>query len=375
VAATAEASPPGVPFVDLRWLHDSLRGEIDAAVARVIDRSDFILGGAVHEFEASFAEYCGVEHAVGVDSGFSAIELALRAYDVGPGDEVITAANTFIATVGAIEGCGAQPVLVDIDPATSNLDPQRVADAVTPATRAVIPVHLYGRPAPMQEIDTIAQDNDLVIIEDACQAHGAYYAGRRTGSLGHAAAFSFYPGKNLGALGDGGAIVTNDEAVATRVRQLRNLGSTVKYRHEIKGFNRRLDTIHAAVLKAKLPHLDRHNAWRQEAASTYAKLLAESAVTVPSPAEPDEHVYHLYVIEAPRRAELQAHLTAHAIGSGIHYPIPIHLQQAYRSLGAPGSFPATELAADRILSLPMYAGISPLAVERSADAVRSFYEA
>lgn len=368
------AAPPAIPFVDLAWLHQSLADDIDRAVKGVLERSDFILGAAVEEFEDAFADYCDVEYAVGVDSGYSAIELALRAYDIGPGDEVIAPANTFVATVGAIEACGATPVLVDIDPDTSNVDPALVAAAVTPATQAIIPVHLYGRPAPMQEIRAIADRHGLIIIEDACQAHGARYQGRRTGGLGDAAAFSFYPGKNLGALGDGGAVVTNDADVANRVRLLRNLGSTVKYHHEIKGFNHRLDTLHAAVLSVKLPYLDQHNALREEAASIYAKLLDDSTVKLPKAAEPGEHVYHLYVVEVARRDGLQAQLGAHGIGSGIHYPVPIHLQPAYRALGAPGTFPVTETVAKRILSLPMYPGISREAVERTAETVRAYCE-
>lgn len=368
------ASPPAIPFVDLAWLHESLADDMDRAIKGVLERSDFILGPAVEQFEHAFAAYCEVEYAVGVDSGYSALELALRAYGIGPGAEVITAANTFVATVGAIEACGATPVLVDIDPETSNIDPALAAAAVTSATQAIIPVHLYGRPAPMREIRALADRHGLVIIEDACQAHGARYEGRRTGGLGDAAAFSFYPAKNLGALGDGGAVVTNDPAVAERVRMLRNLGSTVKYQHDIKGFNHRLDTIHAAVLAVKLPLLDQHNALREEAASIYAKLLDGSAVKLPAPAGPGEHVYHLFVVEFAQRDELQAHLGAHGIGTGIHYPVPIHLQPAYGALGAPGRFPVTETVANRILSLPMFPGITREAVERTAETVRAFCE-
>ena len=363
-----------VPFVDLGWVYRSLKREIDAAIAGVLGRSDFILGSSVREFELDFARYCGVSHAVGVDSGFSAIELALRAFGVGPGDEVITAANTFVATVAAIEASGANPVLVDVDARTMNLDPRLVAGAITPATRAIIPVHLYGRPAPMGELVDLAARHDLIVIEDACQAHGAWHDGRRVGGWGHAAAFSFYPAKNLGALGDGGMIVTQDDAIADRLHKMRNLGSTVKYRHEIKGFNRRLDTLHAAVLKEKLPHLDAHNGWRSRAADSYIALLDGSPIVCPSPADPDAHVYHLFVIEAPQRDELQAHLQEQGISTGVHYPIPIHLQPAYGTLGSPGAFPMTEQCAKRILSLPMYPGITPAAIEKTANAVRSFYD-
>ena len=374
--AARTGAPPDVetvPFVDLGWVYDSLRTEIDAAIAGVLGRSDFVLGPSVRAFELDFARYCGVSHAVGVDSGFSALELALRAFGVGPGDEVITAANTFVATVGAIEASGATPVLVDVDARTMNLEPGLVARAITPATRAIMPVHLYGRPAPMGELVDVAARHDLFVIEDACQAHGAWHDGRRVGGWGHAAAFSFYPAKNLGALGDGGMIVTQDDAIADRLQKMRNLGSTVKYRHDIKGFNRRLDTLHAAVLKEKLPHLDAHNHWRSRAADSYIALLDGSPIVCPSPADPDAHVYHLFVIEAPQRDELQAHLREHGISTGVHYPIPIHLQPAYGALGSPGSFPVTEEAANRILSLPMYPGITSAAVEKTADAIRSFY--
>ena len=373
--AAVEAPPDieTVPFVDLGWMYDSLRSEIDAAIAGVLGRSDFVLGPSVREFESEFARYCGVSHAVGVDSGFSALELALRAYGIGPGDEVITPANTFVATVGAIEASGAIPVLVDIDARTLNVDPGLVAAAITPATRAIIPVHLYGRPAPMDDLVDLAAEHDLVVIEDACQAHGARYGGRRVGGWGHAAAFSFYPAKNLGALGDGGMIVTEDDAIAEELRKMRNLGSTVKYRHEIKGFNRRLDTLHAAVLKAKLPHLDAHNGWRLSAANDYIALLDGSPIVCPAPADPETHVYHLFVIQTPQRDELQVHLEEEGISTGVHYPIPIHRQPAYGALGSPGAFPVTEKSAKRILSLPMYPGITSAAVEKTANAIQSFY--
>ena len=363
-----------VPFVDLGWVYDSLRGEIDAAIAGVLARSDFVLGRSVSEFESDFARYCGVSHAVGVDSGFSALELTLRAFGVGPGDEVITAANTFVATVGAIEASGASPVLVDVDVRTMNLDPALVAAAITPATRVIMPVHLYGRPAPMGEIVDLAAKHDVFVIEDACQAHGAQYGGRRVGGWGDAAAFSFYPAKNLGALGDGGMIVTDNDAIAERLRKMRNLGSTLKYRHEIKGFNRRLDTLHAAVLKAKLPHLDAHNRWRRTAADDYTAHLDGSPIVCPAPADPGGHVYHLFVIQAAQRDELQAHLREHGISTGVHYPIPIHLQPAYGTLGSAGAFPVTEQNAKRILSLPMYPGITSAAIEKTANAIRSFYD-
>ncbi len=372
-SSVVEHGRPVVPFVDLKVIHDSLDVEIALAIQSVVDRSDFILGRSVAEFESAFAEFCGVQHGIGVDSGFSALELSLRAYDIGPGEEVITAANTFVATVAAIEACGATPVLVDIDRETFNLDPQLLEEAITPATRAIIPVHLYGRPAAMDQITAIAARHGLIVLEDACQAHGAWYGSSRAGALGHVAAFSFYPAKNLGALGDGGMIVTNDDAIDARLRRLRNLGSVEKYRHDVRGFNRRLDTLHAAVLNAKLPHLDAHNDWRRRAAARYIELLADVPVICPRFADAGEHVFHLFVIEAPQRDALRSHLLDMGFETGIHYPIPIHHQPAYRGLGAVGDYPMTEESANRILSLPMYVGISDDAIERTCDAIASFY--
>jgi dTDP-4-amino-4,6-dideoxygalactose transaminase len=315
-----------------------------------------------------------VEFAVGVDSGFSALELILRAYGIGPGDEVITAANTFIATVGAIDITGARPVLVDIDPTTFNLDPELVVGAITPATRAVIAVHLYGHPADMDSLRRIAEENDLVLIEDACQAHGARYRGTRTGGLGHAAAFSFYPSKNLGAFGDGGMVTTNDARTAERVRLLRNLGASKKYHHTVKGFNRRLDTLQAAVLQAKLAHLDERNESRRETARLYAERLGDLPVDLPKRASNVDHVFHLFVIEVVDRTDLQDHLAEFGVATGIHYPIPVHLQPPYCDLAfGPGSYPVTEGTAERILSLPMYPGMAVEAITHTTDAIRSFY--
>lgn len=364
-----------VPFVDLKADNAVAVDEIDAAIAGVLDRCDFILGDLVTDFEEAFAAYCGAGYAVGVDSGFSALELILRAYAIGPGDEVITAANTFIATVGAIHAAGATPVVVDVLPSTGNIDPEAVRRAVTGATRAIVPVHLYGRPADMEPLNRMAAEHGLVVIEDACQAHGARYDGGRAGSLADAAAFSFYPSKNLGAFGDGGMVVTDHAEVARSVTALRNLGSSRKYHHESKGFNHRLDTLQAAVLAAKLPYLDRGNAWRRRMASLYERLLTGLPVTTPHPSADDGHVFHLYVIEVPDRDDLQAHLASVGVSSGIHYPVPVHHQPAYSSLGnGPGSFPVTERAASRILSLPMYATIPMESVAYTAAAVRAHYE-
>lgn len=367
------ASDAGVPFVDLRAQYASLRDEARAAIDAVLERGDFILGGAVESFERAFAAYCGVAHAVGLDSGLSALELALRALDVGPGDEVITAANSFIASALPISSVGATPVLVDVDERSYNLDVERVAAAITPRTRALMPVHLYGQPAEMDALLDLAARHGLAVIEDACQAHGARYRGRRAGSLGHVAAFSFYPAKNLGAYGDGGALVTNDPAVAERARLLRNYGSVRKYHHEVRGSNRRLDTLHAAVLSVKLPRLDAWNEGRRRAAARYDALLADAGVVVPPRSDGIDHVYHLYVVRCADRDGLQAHLGRAGVATGIHYPVPIHLQPAYRDLGyGPGDFPITERLAGEILSLPMYAELSAAQVERVAEAVAGF---
>ena len=343
-----------VPFVDLQAHHDPLRAELDAAIAAVGRRGDFILGADVQAFEREFAAYLGAPHAVGVASGLSAIELALRAHGIGPGDEVITAANTFIATVLAILAVGATPRLVDVDAGTYTIDPDRAADAVTPRTRAIVPVHLYGQPADLDAIGALAERHGLVVVEDAAQAHGARYRGRRAGTFGDSAAFSFYPSKNLGAWGDAGLVVTKDAAVAERLRALRNVGQRAKYVHGDVGTNARLDTVQAAVLRLKLPHLERWNALRRAHADRYRERLGDG-IHVPS-ARPDrEHVYHLFVVQVDRRHEVQAQLKADGVETGIHYPVPVHLQEACASLGyRRGDFPVTETAADRILSLPMF---------------------
>ena len=285
-----------IPFVDLQTQYRSIQEEVDVAVLGVMQRGDFVLGQAVADFEQAFARYCEADYCVGVDSGYSALELILLGYGIGPGDEVITAANTFIATTLAISNTGATPVLVDAHPETYNIDPALIEAAITPRTKAIMPVHLYGQPADMDPILAIADKHGLLVFEDAAQAHGARYKGRRTGSLGHAAGFSFYPGKNLGAYGDGGAVVTNDADLAERIRMLRNLGMKKKYHHEIKGFNHRLDTIQAAVLNVKLPYLDGWNEGRRRAAERYATLLGELPLVTPAVAPDVEHVYHLYVI-------------------------------------------------------------------------------
>lgn len=362
-----------VPFVDLRDQYQSLASEVQQAISTVLERGDFILGREVSLFEEEFAAYCGVEYAVGVDSGTSALELALRAFDIGPGDEVITAANTFIATAFAVSYTGATPVLIDVDPQTYTIDISLLESAITDRTRAIIPVHLYGHPADMDPIVEIAAKHGLVVIEDACQAHGARYKGKRVGSLGHVAAFSFYPSKNLGACGDGGMVVTNDEQVVESLRALRNYGEREKYHHLVQGFNHRLDTLQAAVLWVKLKHLDAWNAARCQHARLYRELLVHCPVVLPAEAGYAEAVYHLYVIRVEDREGLRAYLQDRGVATGIHYPIPIHLQPGYRDLGyKKGSFPVTERYAEQVLSLPMYAELTPASIEYVAKAIKGF---
>jgi dTDP-4-amino-4,6-dideoxygalactose transaminase len=361
-----------VPFVDLKPQHVALAEEIDEAVSNVLKNTAFILGQDTRLLEEAFASYCSAHYAVGVDNGTSALELILRAYGIGPGDEVITVANTFIATTLAITHVGARPVLVDVDPVTYNIDVNQIPRVITARTRAIIPVHLYGQPADMDAINSIAEEHRLIVVEDACQAHGAEYRGRRTGSLGHAAAFSFYPSKNLGACGDAGMVVTNDEAVAETIRMLRNVGQARKYYHDLLGHNHRIDNLQSAILRVKLPHLDGWNNARRERAAQYNELLAGTGAETPSEASYTRHVYHLYVVQVDRRDEFQAYLSEHGVSTGIHYPVPIHLQKAYADLGyRRGDFPVTEAQVDRIVSLPMYAELSPEMVEYVADVIRN----
>ncbi len=365
-----------VPFVDLGVQYRAISAEIDDAISKVIQDADFILGREVRLFEEEFAEFCDSSYAVGVDSGTSALELALRAFDIGPGDEVITAANSFIASALGISHAGAKPVLVDVDPFTYTLDVKALERAITRRTKAIIPVHLYGHPAHMGPIRQLADRHGLVVIEDACQAHGASYKGKRVGSLGHAAAFSFYPGKNLGAYGDGGMVVTKDRKIADRLEMLRNYGQKEKYKHLFRGYNRRLDTMQAAILRVKLKYLEKWNAARRWNAKLYQKHLEGSGVVVPGEAGGAESVWHLYVIRTERRDALKEHLVSKGINASIHYPIPIHLQPAYQDLGYKrGDFPVTEAYADRILSLPMYPELSDRQVEFISQTVCEFQSA
>ena len=362
-----------VPFVDLRAQYQSIKDEVQEAVVGVMERCDFVLGGKVGEFEKAFAEYCGAEYGIGVDNGYSALKILVQAYDIGPGDEVITAANTFIATTLAISNSGAVPVLVEMDPKTYNIDPAKIEEAITPRTKAIMPVHLYGQPADMDAIMAIAEKHNLVVIEDASQAHGSRVNGKRVGSIGHASAFSLYPGKNLGGYGDAGIITTNDPAIDEKCRMLRNLGMKVKYHHDIKGFNHRLDTMQAAVLCVKLPHLDSWSENRRKAAARYTEKL--KGLNVVTPYEPDwaEPVYHLYVVQVEDRDGLQKHLADAGIASGIHYPIPIHLLDAYKELPyGEGSFVETETYAKKILSLPIYPEITEEMIDYVVEKVGEF---
>jgi dTDP-4-amino-4,6-dideoxygalactose transaminase len=360
-----------IPFVDLQAQHASLRSELDAALRRVIDRGDFILGADVDAFETEFAAYCGARHCIGVSSGTSALRLALAAAGVGPGDEVILPANTYIASALAVSSVGATPVLVDVD-ATYMLTLQSVAAALTSRTKAVMPVHLYGRLNDIERLVDFATAHGLRVIEDACQAHGAQRMGRRAGTFGLAGCFSFYPGKNLGACGDGGAVITDDAAFAQEIRLRRDFGQQRKYEHLIKGDNCRLDTLQAAILLVKLPHLDEWNALRIRAATQYDEQFSARGLQVPARARDGSDVYHLYVVEVDGRDALREGLEAEGIQTGIHYPTPIHRQPAYADLGlGAGAFPRSEAAAARLLSLPMFPHLRPADITRVVEAVAS----
>jgi dTDP-4-amino-4,6-dideoxygalactose transaminase len=363
-----------VPFLDLKAVYAELQTELDAAAQRVLASGWYITGPEVEAFETEFAAYCGARHCVGVGNGLEALHLTLRALDVGPGDEVIVPSNTFIATWLAVSYAGATPVPVEPDEQTYNLDPALVEAAITPRTKAIMPVHLYGQPADMDAINELAAKYGIAVVEDAAQAQGARLRGRRAGGLGHAAGFSFYPGKNLGALGDAGAVVTNDAGLADRVRVLRNYGSHVKYEHEVRGVNSRLDELQAALLRVKLTRLDEWNERRKRAAEFYAQMLegvADLALPrVPAWADP---VWHLFVVRHPERERLRAHLTAAGIGTIIHYPCPPHLQPAYIDLGyKQGAFPIAERMAAEVLSLPLGPHLSEDAAQYVVEQLAAF---
>lgn len=362
-----------IPFLDLGSLHESIRKDLDGAIARVLDSSAFAGGRYVKEFEDAFAAYCGTDYAVGVGNGTEALWLALLALDLPADAEVITVPNTFIATIEAISFAGTTPRFVDIDEATYTMDPKLLEAAVTPKTGAIIPVHLYGQLAEMDPILKIAEKHGVPVIEDASQAHGAMYNGRRAGSIGLAGCFSFYPGKNLGALGEAGAVTTNDPDLAARLRSLRDHGQSRKYHHDAVGWNARMDGIQGSVLSVKLAHLDYWNTLRQEAAAQYDDLLdGTNGIVLPYSRNKHGHVHHLYVIRTSDRDGLAASLSADGISTGIHYPVPIHRTNAYGHLNlANGSFPVTETVSAEILSLPMYPGLSRDQCERVADRIRA----
>jgi dTDP-4-amino-4,6-dideoxygalactose transaminase len=362
-----------VPFLDLGLASQELQAEISAALTRVVGSGWYVLGPEVEGFEREFAEYVGARHCVGLGNGLDAVHLALRAAGIGPGDEVIVPGNTFIATWLGVSYAGATPVPVEPDPRTYNLDPERIAAAVTARTRAVVPVHLYGQPAEMDAILEVARAHELFVLEDAAQAHGARYRGRRVGAIGDAAAWSFYPGKNLGALGDGGAVTTDDGELADRLRRLRNYGSRVKYVHEVMGFNSRLDELQAALLRAKLPHLDEWNERRRRIAALYLRELAATGLLLPHVPSCAEPVWHLFVVRTERPEELQRHLERSGIATLIHYPIPPHRQDAYRHLHLPEqTLPMSEAIHREVLSLPIGPQMSPDQVAAVVDAVQTF---
>ena len=348
-----------VPFIDLKLQYQSIKQEIDAAIQKTLDSTQFILGSEVEAFEKEFASYCGAEEAVGLNSGTSALHLALLAAGVGPGDEVITVPMTFVATVAAIGYCGATPVFVDVDPVTYTMDPAKLESAITPRTKVILPVHLYGQPADMDPIMAIARRHGLVVVEDAAQAHGAEYHGRRVGGIGDIGCFSFYPGKNLGAMGEGGALVTNNPEFARHARMMRDWGQERKYHHVLRGFNYRLEGIQGAILRVKLRSLEAWTEARRAHAAEYSRLLSGSGLVLPVAAADCRHVYHVYALLTERRAELQNLLNARKIQTGIHYPFPVHLLPAWADLGyTEGMFPVSENIASRELSLPMFAELT-----------------
>lgn len=360
-----------IPLLDLGAQYEEIGAELEAAVVAVLRSGHYVLGEEVASFERSFAAYCGTRHAVAVNTGTSALHLSLLAAGIGRGDEVITTPFTFVATVAAILYVGARPVFVDIDPVTMTLDPALVEAAISPATKAIVPVHLYGQMADMEPLLVLADRHGLVVIEDACQAHGAEYHGHRAGSLGLAGCFSFYPGKNLGACGEGGMLVTNSEAVATAARCLRDWGQQERYHHVAKGFNYRMDAIQGAVLSVKLRHLESWTKLRRAHAEHYNRLLdGTNYIQLPEEVRGRRHVYHVYAVRSPDRDALQQVLAADGVQTGLHYPIPVHLQRAYADLGyRRGDFPIAERTAREVVSLPIYPELSSAQIEMVAAAI------
>jgi dTDP-4-amino-4,6-dideoxygalactose transaminase len=363
-----------IPFFDLGLLNEQLAEDFARAYSKVFKSGRYVLGSELEAFESEFARYCEVKHCVGVGNGLDALHLALRAHGIGQGDEVLVPSNTFVATWLAVTQCGALPIAVEPDMLTHNLNPALIEEAITPRTRAIIPVHLYGNPADMVPIMRLAAKHGLIVIEDAAQAHGARLYGKRAGSLGDAAATSFYPGKNLGALGDGGAVLTNDDQVAARVRRLRNYGSLVKYQHDLAGFNSRLDEVQAAFLRVKLPLLDRWNQHRRSVARQYSNQLAGPGVTLPVVASNVEPVWHLYVVRVRKRDEIQRRLRERGIETLIHYPRPPHLQSSYYGTQTK-DLPICEALASEVISLPMSPMLQAEEVSYVAQAFRESVDA
>ena len=372
---TLAKAAPAVPYLDLPAQMRPLRKEIDAAIARTLDNCSFCLGPDVVQFEKDFARFCGAEHSVAFNSGTSALHIAMLLLEIGRDDEVITTPSTFVATSWAISYVGAKPVYVDVDDATFNLDPALVEKAVTARTRAIMPVHLYGHPADLDPLLQICRKHNLPLVEDAAQAHGAKYKGKVVGTFGALSGFSFYPGKNLGAYGEGGALVTNNAAMAARARSLREHGSTRRYYHDEVGFNYRMEGIQGAVLGVKLKHLDKWTRERRRIAHRYHELLADTPLQLPVEAKYAESAYHLYVVRHPQRDELKKHLEGNNIGCALHYPLPLHLQKCYASLGhKPGDFPVCEHVANRTIALPFFGKMTKSQIDRVCDTLEKVLE-
>ena len=363
-----------VPYLDLKAQIKALRPELDAALARVLDNCSFVLGPDVAQFEQDFAHFCGAQHCVATNSGTSALHLSLRLLGVGPGDEVITTPFTFAATSWAISYVGAKPVYVDIDEDTFNLDPRLVEKAITPRTKALLPVHLYGLPCDLDALLALGRAHHLPLVEDAAQAHGAQYRGRTVGTFGAMSCFSFYPGKNLGACGEGGALVTNDDALAARARTLRDHGCTRRYHHDEVGYNYRMEGFNGAVLGVKLKYLSAWTAARRSVALRYRELLADTPLRLPQEPDHARSAWHLYTVRHPRRDELKAYLEAHQVGCATHYPLPLHLQKCYADLGyRAGDFPVAEQAARECLTLPIFPELTPEQQQRVATVIQAFF--
>ena len=364
-----------IPYLDLPAQIRGIRKDLDAAIARTLDNCSFCLGPDVTQFAKDFAKYIGTEHCVAVNSGTSALHIAMLLLGVGPGDEVVTTPFTFVATSWAISYVGAKPVYVDIDDATFNLDPKLIESAITPRTKAVMPVHLYGHPFDLDPILAICKKHKLPLVEDTAQSHGAKYKGKIVGAFGDISCFSFYPGKNLGACGEGGALLTNNPAFAARARSLREHGSTVRYYHDEVGYNYRMEGIQGAVLGVKLKHLEKWLCERRRVAKRYAELLTGTPLQLPRDAGNAQSAYHLYVVRHPRRDDLKKHLEANGIGCALHYPVPLHLQKCYANLGhKSGDFPVAEKAARECLSLPIYPELTDAQIQRVVEVIKGFFK-